>query len=209
MDGDSFSSSGIRGGRMQSRQSLNEVAVTGRLDFRPYEDVLVAAGQSLRLGVSGYFGGLDNVNGGGGNGKDGEMALSSADFEYSVGRFDFRGVVAHTNIDGASDFGGGVADEIFGWYLETAYHVWPDLWKTGKLAKSDATVFVRYEDYDTQYKMPSGVAEDPTKDVEEVTFGVNFYPIPNFVVKADYQLSEDASGMDRDDLLNLGFGWTF
>jgi hypothetical protein len=42
-----------------------------------------------------------------------------------------------------------------------------------------------------------------------VTFGVNFYPVPNFVVKADYQISEDASGNDRDDRFNLGFGFTF
>lgn len=209
MDGDSFSSSGIRNGRMQSRQSLNEVAFTGRLDFRPFEQALANTNQSLRFGLSGYVGGLDNVNGGGGSGKDGEMALTSADFEYSVGRFDVRGVVAHTNIDGAANFGGGVADEMFGWYLEGAYHIWPDLWKTGKLAKSDATVFVRYEEYDTQDKMPSGVARDPAKDVEEVTLGVNFFPVPNFVVKADYQISEDASGNDRNDLFNMGVGWTF
>jgi len=209
LDGDSFSSSGIRGGRMKSRQSLNEVAFTGRLDYRPFEEALAHVDQSLRFGLSGFYGGLDNVNGGGGNGKDGEIALTSADFEYSVGRFDFRGVVAHTNIDGARDFGGGVADEMFGWYLEGAYHIWPDLWKTGKLAKSDATVFVRYEEYDTQDEMPSGVTRDPSKDVEEVTFGFNFYPVPDFVVKADYQISEDASGNDRDDRFNLGFGFTF
>ena len=209
MDGDSFSSSGIRGGRMKSQQSLNEVAFTGRLDYRPFEQALADTNQSLRFGVSGFFGGLDNVNGGGGNGKGGEIALSSADFEYSLGRFDFRGVVAHTDISGASNFGPTVAEEMFGWYLEGAYHIWPDEWKTGKLAKSDATVFVRYEEYDTQDKMPTGSTRDPAKDIEEVTFGVNFFPVPNFVVKADYQIRENASGSSMDDLFNLGFGWAF
>ena len=37
------------------------------------------------------------------------------------------------NIDGAADFGGGVAEEMFGWYLEGAYHFLPDEWKKGKL----------------------------------------------------------------------------
>lgn len=209
MDGDSFSSSGIRGGRMQSRQSLNEVAVTGRLDYRPFEEALAQTDQSLRFGVSGFYGGLDNVNGGGGNGKDGEIALTSADFEYSVGRFDFRGVVAHTNIDGASNFGGGAADEMFGWYLEGAYHIWPNEWKTGKLAKSDLVAFVRYEEYDTQHKMPTGGTRDATKDIDEVTFGIGFYPVSNFVVKADYQIRDNAAGSHMNDLFNLGFGWTF
>jgi len=209
LDGDSFSSSGIRGGRIKSEQSLNEVAFTGRLDYRPYEEVLSNSDQSLRLGLSGYFGGLDNTDGGGGSGKDGEIAMTSADFQYSISKFDFRGVIANTNIDGARDFGGGVAEEMFGWYLEGAYHFWPDEWKTGKLEKSDATVFVRYEEYDTQNEMPSGIAKDRTKDVDEVTVGVNFYLTPNFVIKADYQISDDASGSDRDDLFNLGLGWMF
>jgi len=209
LDGDSFSSSGIRSGRIKSEQSLNEVAFTGRLDYRPFEEVLSNSEQSLCLGLSGYFGGLDNTDGGGGSGKDGEIAMTSADFEYSISKFDFRGVIANTNIDGARDFGGGVAEEMFGWYLEGAYHFWPEEWKTGKLEKSDATVFVRYEEYDTQHEMPSGIANDKSKDVDEVTFGVNFYLTPNFVIKADYQISDDASGSDRDDLFNLGVGWMF
>jgi hypothetical protein len=209
LDGDSFSSSGIRGGRIKSEQSLNEVAFTGRLDYRPYEEVLSNSDQSLRLGLSGYFGGLDNTDGGGGSGKDGEIAMTSADFQYSISKFDFRGVIANTNIDGARDFGDGVAEEMFGWYLEGAYHFWPDEWKTGKLEKSDATVFVRYEEYDTQHGMPSGIAKDRTKNVDEITAGVNFYLTPNFVIKADYQISDDASGSDRDDLFNLGLGWMF
>jgi hypothetical protein len=209
LDGDSFSSSGIRGGRMKARQSLNEVAFTGRLDYRPFEEALANSDQSLRLGLSGFFGGLDNVDGGGGSGKDGEIAMTSADFEYSKSKFDFRGVIANTNIDGARVFGGGVAEEMFGWYLEGAYHFWPDEWKTGKLKKSDATVFVRYEEYDTQHKMPSGITKDESKDIDDLTFGVNFYLTPNFVIKADYQLRDDASGYDLDDLFNVGIGWMF
>ncbi len=217
LDGDKFDSGGIRSGRIKSRQSLHEVAFTGRLDYRPFEEALANSDQSLRLGLSGYFGGLDNKDGGGGNdaGKDGEIAMTSADFEYSVSKFDFRGVIAHTNIDGAANFNdtagskGEVAEEMFGWYAEAAYHFWPDEWKTGKLKKSDATFFVRYEEYDTQHKMPSGVAKDKSKDIEELTFGVNFYLTPNFVIKADYQLRDSASGSGMDDLLNVGIGWTF
>lgn len=206
LNGDEFSASGIRDGRMKGRQSLNEPALTGRIDFRPE---LPASDQSLRLGMSGYAGGLDNKDGGGGNGKDGEIAIGSADFEYSISKFDFRGVVAHTNIDGARDFGDGVAEEMFGWYVEGAYHFWPEDWKTGKLEKADAVVFARYEEYDTQYEMPAGVAKNDTKDRDEITFGINFYPVPNLVLKADYQIRNDAARDDLDDLLNLGIGFTF
>ena len=64
-------------------------------------------------------------------------------------------------------------------------------------------------EYDTQHKMPSGIAKDKSKDIDELTFGVNFYLTPNFVIKADYQLRDDASGSNRDDLFNVGIGWMF
>ena len=83
----------------------------------------------------------------------------------------------------------------------------PEEWKRGKLAKADATVFVRYDDYDTQHKMPSGVSENPAGDRTDWTFGTNFYLTPNLVLKADYQIRDDASSKNPGDLLNFGIGW--
>lgn len=212
LDGDKFTkSSGIRNGRIKERPSLNDPAFTARLDYHPI--MLGENGdQSLRLGLSGYFGGLDNKDQGANSGKGGEIALTSADFEYSVSKFDFRGAIANININGARELtagGGGVAEEIFGWYLEGAYHFMPESWKIGKLKNADATAFVRYDNYDTQHKMPTGIARDKAQDREEWTFGVNFYLTPNFVIKADYQVRNDAGSSDRDDLFNLGIGWDF
>lgn len=210
LDGSKFNvSSGIRKGRIKERPSLNEPAVTGRLDYYPFWATQSDSDQSLRLGASGYFGGLDNGDEGTNPGIDGEIGITSADFEYSIQKLDFRGVIAHINIDGAKQIGNNVAEEIFGWYLEGAYHYWPEEWKVGKLAKSDATVFLRYEDYDTQHEMPSGVSRNSAGDRTEWTFGTNFYLTPNLVVKADYQIRDDESKSGLDDLLNLGIGWAF
>ncbi len=70
-------------------------------------------------------------------------------------------------------------------------------------------VFVRYDDFDTQHDMPDGIKGNPVYDRNEWTLGISFYPIPQFVIKADYQIRDDASGEDVDNLLNLGVGWTF
>ena len=206
LDGSGFSAtSGIRGGRIKERPSLHEPAVTGRLDYVPFPD---AEGHDLRLGVSGYFGGLDNGNKGDNPDIDGDIQIYSADFQYSVSPFEFRGVVADIRIDEAGDIGSGTAEEIFGWYLEAACHVLPDGWKKNKLTHSDAVVFVRYDDFDTQYKMPSGVAADPAGDRSEWTAGLSFYLNPNVVLKADYQIRDD-SGEDLGDRINLGLGWAY
>ena len=69
--------------------------------------------------------------------------------------------------------------------------------------------FVRYDDYDTQHEMPSGVARNPKGDRTDLTLGVNFYLTPDFVLKADYQFRDDDSGEDPGDLFNFGVGWQF
>ncbi len=210
LDGSMFNStSGIRGGRIKERPSLNEPAVTGRLDYYPCQAIQNDSDQSLRLGASGYFGGLDNGDQGSNPGIDGEIAITSADFEYSVCKLDFRGVIAHINIDGARQIGNNVAEEIFGWYVEGAYHCMPEQWKTGKLAEADATVFLRLDKYDTQHEMPSGVSKNRAGDRTDWTFGTNFYLTRNLVLKADYQIRDDESSRDPDNLLNFGVGWAF
>ncbi len=210
LDGSEFSAkNGIRGGRIKERPSLHEPAFTGRLDYFPFAAHGGPYGQMLRFGASAYFGGLDNGNKGNNPDINGDISIYSADFEYSVSRFDFRGAVAYEQIDGAREIGNGTASDIFGWYLEGGYHFWPDSWKRGKLAKSDAVAFVRYDDFDTQYKVPSGVAKDPAGDRSEWTFGVNFYLQPNLVLKADYQIRDDDTRDGLDDLFNLGIGWQF
>ncbi|MDK1032435.1 MAG: porin [Planctomycetia bacterium] len=205
LDGSMFTATdGIRKGRIKERASLHAPAFTGRIDYHPLRGRRPSHGQKLRLGLSTYIGGLNNGNEGKDPGFGGKIHIYSADFEYSISRWDFRGAVAHETIDGARKLGGGTASEIFGWYLEGGYHFWKDKWKKGKLAKADAVVFLRYDDFDTQYKMPSGVAKDPAGDRSEVTLGLNFYPMPNFVIKADYQIRDGLS-----NLFNLGIGWEF
>ena len=210
LDGSKFdATNGIRKGRIKERPGLHDPAFTGRLDYYPFAERAVAYGQTLRVGVSTYAGGIDNGNSGKNPDISGDIQVYSADFEYTISKLDLRGAVAHETIDGARAIGGGAASEIFGWYFEAGCHVWPAGWKTGKLADSDAVFFVRYDDFDTQYRMPAGVADDPAGDRDEWTVGVNFYLAPNFVVKADYQIRDDASSGDLDDLVNFGVGWQF
>ena len=210
LDGSEFDATGgIRGGRITERPSLHEPAVTGRLDFYPLVGRDAPHDQELRLGLSGYYGGLDNGNKGINPDIDGSIHIYSADFEYSISRFDFRGAIAYEAIDGAADIGNGTAEGIFGWYVEGGYHFWPANWRVGKLADADAVAFTRYDRFDTQHNMPSGVARDPAGDRSEWTFGINFYPVKNFVIKADYQIRHSGAETDMEDLLNFGVGWDF
>lgn len=205
LDGSEFSAgSGIRGGRMESRPSLNNPALTGRIDYYALQD----ENQDLRLGFSGYGCGVDNGEEGADSGADGEVVLVSADFDYRVKKVDLRGEITKIHFTGAEDVPG-VGEDMLGWYLQAGVHVLPEAVKEGKLAESDLVLFSRYEYYNTQEGMPSGIAADGNNEREEITFGANFYLTPQFVVKADYQIKKDEAGKDPANAMNLGLGWNF
>lgn len=213
LDGSKFTStSGIRSGRQKERPGISEPGFSGRLDIYPLAG-LDLADQDLRFGVSMFAGGMNNGDEGKNPDINGEVYLYSADVQYKFSKFDFRAVGAYGKIGAARElndlFGKNVGSEIAGFYLEAAYHFWPDSWKTGKLENSDAVVFARYEDYNTQYKVHSGLTKDPKGNRNEWTFGVAFYPIPNLVLKMDYQLRDDATREKDLNFVNFGIGWDF
>ena len=205
LDGSGFSYvDGIRGGRMKERPGLDNPALSGRLDWRP-DGV-----EGLRLGASFFSGGADNSNKGGEIGVDSKVDILSLDFDYSAGDFDFRGVFAQDRVSNADElntaFANNVADEMSGYYVEAAYHLLPDSWRSDRLRDSDLIAFVRYEDFDTQADLGSAV-KNLAAAREETTFGLGYWFTPDLVIKADYQVLDDDTG-SRDNQLNFGIGWT-
>ncbi|MDF1799650.1 MAG: hypothetical protein P1V81_10775 [Planctomycetota bacterium] len=212
LDGSGFSDKdGIRGGRMKERPGLSDPALSGRLDWRPD-----SAG-GLRLGGSFYSGGADNGNQGSDPGVDSRVDILALDFEYSIGAFDLRGVLAQSHISGADDlnaaFGNNVGEEQAGWYLQADCHLFEAFEGFGpsdedaRFPDSDLVAFLRLEEYDTLDQLAIGGAGNPAASREETTFGLGYWLTPNFVVKADYQVLDDDTDA-RSNQLSLGIGWT-
>ena len=106
LDGSQFDSkNGIRSGRIKDRPSFSDPAVTARLDFYPFVHHSAKYDQRLRLGVSGYVGGLGNGTNGNNPGLGGDIQIYSGDFDYSIMDLDLRGVIAFEKIDGAEEIG--------------------------------------------------------------------------------------------------------
>jgi opacity protein-like surface antigen len=70
------------------------------------------------------------------------------------------------------------------------------------------TPYVRYENIDTQHRVPAGFTRDLTRDGTLTTLGVEFKPIPNIVVKTDYQWIRNSAGTGRDQF-NMNLGYAF
>lgn len=216
LNGSKFSAiNGIRDGRQKQQPGLSELAASGRVDYYPLVNSDLHIPQQLRLGASFFAGGVDNGNKGQNPSPpiDASVQLYAIDAEYSIGKFDVRGEGVLTKINGATNinaaYNANVASEIMGYYVEGAFHFWPERWKQGKLQNSDAIVFTRFEKFNTQHKMPIGTVANKAGDREEITIGISFFPTQNLVAKADYQIKSNATGNKVNNIINLGLGWVF
>jgi hypothetical protein len=201
---DGFSAaSGIRGGRQEGRNaSFANPSFTGRLEW---------ARPGLRLGGSFWYGGSANQDPLLGSGTfDNAVALVSADARYDVGAFMFRGVVANISVADAEAInaahGTQVGSRIAGGYIEAAYNV------LSALAPASAqrlNAFLRYENFDTQADVPTGLVKNETLARRITTIGLSYTPLYNVVLKGDYQLQRNKAGTGEGELLSLGVGYQF
>ena len=67
--------------------------------------------------------------------------------------------------------------------------------------------FLRYEHADTQYDVPSDLGRAPGNKRDVLTAGLSFRPIPEVIVKLDYQHFWTDAG--EFDSYNVGLGFMF
>jgi hypothetical protein len=98
-----------------------------------------------------------------------------------------------------------IGEELEGYYVEIGYDMMSHF---APGSKQSLTPFVRNEAYDTQAEVQSGFSSDPSNDIEIITFGVSYMPIPNVVIKIDFQDKDNDAG-NAVDQLNIAFGYIF
>ncbi len=192
-----FSAKGIKGGRQAGKKAnAASLAWTGRLDWNFMPGALA--------GVSFYTGNSNQS----GEGKAITTALWDIHAEYRLRGLQLRGLYAAvTNSkDGVQAIATGlgareVGTKQFGGYLEVGY----DLVRGGK---ASLVPFLRWERLNTQLAVVSGVVADGGNDQTILTLGLNYKPIPNVVVKADYQKLENRASTGRNQF-NVAMGYYF
>jgi uncharacterized coiled-coil protein SlyX len=205
LDAAGFSGAGaIGGGRQAGSRALAEsLAITGRLDYLGMP--------GLSAGVSGYWGGSGQGREVEGRRISGRVSLFDAHAEWRWRGIATRALFARGSIGDAARInslnglsGRASVPRVFaGGYLEAGYDV---LSPRGGAAALVA--FVRYERFDTQLEVPAGFSRDPGNDVRLWTVGVSYRPIPQIVLKTDYQDFNDRAGASTDRW-NIALGWLF
>ncbi len=125
-------------------------------------------------------------------GEHADAWLTEIHADWRKGGFGLRALYARWDLNGATAAALG-RDEQYGYYIEPSYRFTTDA--------GDLGFFLRYSVVDN-------VAGDTTDSKNEYTdLGVNFWPHPQVVLKADMQFADLPAG--HDETLNLGIGFQF
>ena len=206
-EGASFSADGVRGGRQKgAKAKASNMAFTGRIDVTPTPGVFIGA--SLYTGGSGQ----------------GEIVVDGGEFDVwttivdlhgqaQIRGLDVRALFARTSIDDAAELNqvlglrgaSGVAERMQGGYLQVGYNL---LSQTRSAAGVALTPYIRYEQVDTQDRMPAGFERSLSTDNTFVTLGVELKPMPNVVVKVDHAWVRNAADTGVNQF-NLNMGYAF
>jgi hypothetical protein len=202
-----FDASGVRGGRQKGSKAVaQDFAGVARLDYTGTLGVMI--GGSAYLGQSGQD--TPAVSDPGST-IDALTFIWEAHAQYRAHGFDVRGLFSMAFVDdvdllneakgltGAASIG----ERMVGWYVEGGY----DVLRSAR-TRHQLTPFVRYEQIDTQSRVPAGFAANPATDEDIATFGAAWKPIPNLVVKGDYQVRRNAADTGVNQW-NLAIGYVF
>lgn len=192
---------GLRNGRQKGiRSTINTPNLSGKLDYYGVS--------GLRLGLSGYFGrtqaedDVDMIDG-----ADVGISMVGFDARYAYKRFTARSQFIHASISDTEDYNNlnsaTLGSSLQGWYAEGAYNLL-SLEKQQQLF-----AFARYSNYDTHASVAGGLVKNDSYDRDEWTLGLSYKLAPGAVVKADYQIKDDASTTSVNNQLNIGIGVWF
>lgn len=195
---------GVRPGRQRgNRTNAGRMAATGRLEYVAIRGLTV--GTSFWAGSSGFeFRPRFDV----------PVRLFEADVRYSRNRAEARAEFAQIGITGAAELNDAVARttgvspniarSLRGGYAEASYRV------VSGTAKGDVGVFLRYENLDTQYRMPAGAVPLKEFDRDAWVVGATYWPDPDISIKVDYVHQRNQSSVvAAPRSFNLGLGWWF
>lgn len=195
---------GVRNGRQKgNRTNIGKAAATGRLEYVGIRGL--STGASFWAGSTGFeFRPRFDV----------PVRLVEADARYARDRFEGRAQIAQVSIDGAGDLNDAIARTtgvnpniartLRGSYLEASYRV------VSGAGFGDIGTFVRYENVDTQFRMPAGYLPLPEFDREAWVVGATYWPEPDIAIKVDFVRQRNRSAIaPAPHSFNVGLGWWF
>lgn len=199
LDGAKFTAlDGLRKGRSKSaRSKIEDWAGVGRIEVSPNEYVTISS--------SGYVGGADQSN------PDLGYVLVKiweGDVKFRYQGIEASGLFMRTELNGARQLSkptNPIGSAMQGGYAEAAYHL-KELWK--EKSEADLVLFARYERFNTNQEVPTGLAADRRALRRIFTTGLAYFPLSSVALKVDGEFWKDGTD-DKVERLNVGAAFMF
>lgn len=214
-DARGFRASNNRGLRDNGNRSLfNDVAFVSRVYYEPVP--YIGIGGSIFLGNTGQNQRVDDPGSPfNGDVVDGFFQMYETDIQLQYAGLEGRALFVYTALDDAAEINAlngltgnnSVGDEQWGYYFVGGYNLL-SLTNFNSRYFQYFAPFIRWEQYDTQAQVPRGFERNPANDRRELTIGINYKPIPNTVLKIDYQWKDNEADTENNQL-NFGLGYVF
>jgi len=205
MDASGFDDGGLRGGRQKgSKAKAEDFSWVGRLDWSPLNGLLL--GGSFYTGDSGQDLALDD-----GTAIGAGTTIYEGHLEWRWQGLEFRALAARADVNDAAalnealgfEGAASVGEELGGHYFQLGYDL-----LNRRSGRMSLTPFVRWEELNTQDRVPAGYLADPANDREILTLGIQFQPLDQLVIKVDYQDVDNGAGTGVDQF-NISAGYVF
>ncbi len=199
--------------KMFEKSIMTSPAFAGRLEYRPI--------RNLRIGASGYFNrsAKNSTKPEHMTGIDGDVFIISGDAQYRGNNLAARVNVIYGTLSDSEAIGNvnrksfkrtgyactpvGSAALTYG--AEVGYNVFSFF----SDIKSKLFPFVRYEYYNPNQKTEEAVVADLRYKCDLLTVGLNYYILPNLVVKADYAMRRiDGGNYNYENTFGISVGYT-
>ncbi len=191
---------GIKSGHQELQlANSNDFSVYGSVKYIGYPGLLLGAG--IFSGNTGQDGASSPEL----KGVDARFTVAEVHARYALHGFDLQAMYARSQLGDADKVTAAIQQaapqRMEGWFLQAAYH----LWRRGAM---ELAPFARYEEYNITQKQDfaNGLLRDPLARDRIETLGLSFKPVPEVVLKADYQNYERNND---ESSFNLGLGYMF
>lgn len=181
----------------------------------------------LRIGISSYIGNSasNSLKAANFSGLKGTVTIASADFDYNAHNWIARGSLVYGHLSNSGKIseanrslkgygispGTNIGSEAISVGIEAGYDIFSQIPKM-KEKEQHLYLFGRYDYYDPMYKMGKNTKGQQLLDEEQwgrqrIAGGINYYPIKDIVVKAEYSYRLFKSQYNNEPSISLGIAY--
>jgi hypothetical protein len=182
----------------ESDTGMENMAIVARLDYNGIN--------GLQVGISGYTGEAGKANLPG-KSEEGQMTMVDIHAVYQNEGFKARALYTQSHLNNADSYKTDMPETARGGYVNLEYNILPFFAQTS----DRLPLFFQYENYNLATEMVDGGSFGTTTSY---TYGLNYFPHDQVVLKAEYMLRHNENSADtvkyvNEGIYSLGLGFIF